>query len=40
MKNITPDIKYNKPSSYKDLVVWQKSIDFAIKVIDITENLA
>ncbi|MHB8132787.1 MAG: four helix bundle protein [Anaerolineaceae bacterium] len=25
--------------SYKDLLVWQKSLEFANKVIDITENL-
>jgi four helix bundle protein len=39
MNNITPEKDYKKPSSYKDLVVWQKSIEFAIKVIDIAENL-
>jgi four helix bundle protein len=39
MNNIKPDSEYKKPSSYKDLVVWQKSIEFAIKVIDIAENL-
>lgn len=39
MNNITSENEYKKPSSYKDLVVWQKSIEFAIIVIDHTEKL-
>lgn len=40
MNNITPENEYEKPFSYKDLVVWQKSIEMAIKVVDIAENLS
>lgn len=40
MASITP---HNQPSnqlSFKDLIVWHKSIDFANKIIDIAEKLA
>jgi four helix bundle protein len=44
MTNITPE-KTPSPSQpyklpYKDLIVWQKSIEFASNVIDHAENLA
>jgi len=29
----------NSRSAYRDLVVWQKSMDFANSVIDLTEQL-
>jgi len=36
-------VQYNHPdpnqNSYKNLIVWQKSIDFVINVIDLAENL-
>lgn len=39
MNNISPENDFKKPSSYKDLIVWQKSIEFAILVIDHAEKL-
>ena len=38
--NTTPDNNGTKGHSYKDLIVWQKSIEFASIVIDIAEKLA
>jgi four helix bundle protein len=32
-------ITENSRSAYRDLVVWQKSMDFANSVIDLTEKL-
>ncbi len=39
MKNVTPDSQFKKPTSYKDLIVWQKGIEFSIQVIDLAERL-
>lgn len=44
MTDTTPDktLSSSQPYqlSYKDLIVWQKSIEFASQVIDLAENLA
>jgi four helix bundle protein len=39
-QNTTPDKDGSNGHSYKDLIVWQKSIEFASIVIDVAENLA
>lgn len=38
-QNRTPINDESIGHSYKDLIVWKKSIEFACKVIDLTENL-
>ncbi len=38
-QNTSSDIDQTYGHSYKDLVVWQKSIEFASTVIDLSENL-
>ena len=38
-QNITPEKEEAAGHSYKNLIVWQKSIEFASSVIDIAENL-
>ncbi len=38
--NITPENQKSSPVSYKDLVVWQKSMKFSVVVIDLAENLS
>jgi hypothetical protein len=40
MINTTPEKQKPSPISYKDLIVWQKSIEFAILVIDHAEKLS
>jgi len=43
MTNTTPEKTLSSQPyqlSYKDLIVWQKSIEFASQVIDLAENLA
>lgn len=40
MTNTVPETKKTPPVSYKDLIVWQKSIDFASLVIDHAEKLS
>ncbi len=40
MLNITTESQSSNQLSFKDLIVWQKSIIFANKIIDIAENLA
>ena len=40
MSVITPETQTSNQLSFKDLIVWQKSITFANKIIDIAENLA
>lgn len=40
MSVITPETQPSNQLSFKDLIVWQKSITFANKIIDIAENLA
>ncbi len=39
-QKITPERDETAGHSYKNLIVWQKSIEFASTVIDIAENLA
>ena len=38
--NITPENQKSSPVSYKDLIVWQKSMKFSVVVIDLAENLS
>jgi four helix bundle protein len=40
MTNTTLEKQKSPPISYKDLIVWQKSIEFAILVIDLAEKLS
>ena len=40
MTNTTLEKQKSPPISYKDLIVWQKSIEFAILVIDHAEKLS
>ncbi len=38
--NIKPENQNSSPVSYKDLIVWQKSMKFSVVVIDLAENLS
>lgn len=40
MTNIKPENQKPSPVSYKDLIVWQISMEFAVSVIDYAENLS
>jgi len=40
MTSVAPQNRPSNQLSFKDLIVWHKSIDFANKIIDIAEKLA
>jgi len=40
MTNIALEKQKPAPVSYKDLIVWQKSMEFAVSVIEYAENLS